>query len=58
MTTYSVSRVKTFLENPWKHWCKYLAGYKEKQDPEVTQYMDRGTYSIEAWSFQHRVKVK
>ena len=44
MTTYSVSRVKTFLENPWKHWCKYLAGYKEKQDPEVTQYMDRGTY--------------
>ena len=44
MTTYSVSRVKTFLDNPWKHWCKYLAGYKEKQDPEVTQYMDRGTY--------------
>lgn len=44
MTTYSVSRVKTFLDNPWKHWCKYLAGYKEKQDPEVTQYKDRGTY--------------
>lgn len=44
MTTYSVSRVKTFLDNPWKHWCKYLAGYKEKQDPELTQYMDRGTY--------------
>ena len=39
MTTYSVSRVKTFLDNPWKHWCKYLAGYKEKQDPELTQYM-------------------
>lgn len=43
MTTYSVSRVNTFLECPWKHWCKYVAGYKAKVNPEQTQYMDRGT---------------
>lgn len=40
---FSVSRINTFLENPWKHWCKYIAGYKEKYDPERNKYMDRGT---------------
>ena len=40
---FSVSRVNTYLENPWEHWCKYIAGYKELPSPERTKYMDRGT---------------
>lgn len=40
---FSVSRVNTYLENPWEHWCKYIAEYKELPDPERTKYMDRGT---------------
>lgn len=40
---FSVSRVNTYLENPWEHWCKYVAGYKELPSPERTKYMDRGT---------------
>lgn len=43
MSTYSVSRVNTYLQNPWKHWCKYVAGYKPNYDPEANKYMDRGT---------------
>lgn len=43
MTTYSISRLNTFLDCPWRHWCKYIAGYKEIRDPERTKYMDRGT---------------
>lgn len=38
-----MSRVDTFLSNPFKHWCKYVAGYKEKHEPELHKYMDRGT---------------
>lgn len=40
---FSISRVNTYLENPWEHWCKYIAEYKELPDPKRTQYMDRGT---------------
>lgn len=40
---FSVSRVNTYLENPWEHWCKYIAEYRELPDPERTKYMDRGT---------------
>lgn len=40
---FSISRVNTYLENPWKHWCKYQAKYKPKYDPEANKYMDRGT---------------
>ena len=43
MSRYSISRVNTYLENPFKHWCKYIAGYKIKSNPEYTKYMDRGT---------------
>lgn len=43
MGKYSISRVNTFLENPWKHWCKYIAKYIPNDDPEHTKYMDRGT---------------
>lgn len=43
MGKFSISRVNTFLENPWKHWCKYIAGYKPLPNPEHTKYMDRGT---------------
>lgn len=40
---FSVSRLNTYLENPWEHWCKYIAEYKELPDPSRTKYMDRGT---------------
>ena len=40
---YSFSRIDTFLKCPFKHWVKYELGYREKQDPEHTKYMDRGT---------------
>lgn len=43
MERYSISRLNTYLENPWKHWCKYIAGYKPHYDPEYNKYMDRGT---------------
>lgn len=43
MGRYSVSRVNTYLENPFKHWCKYIAKYKPKYDNEKNKYMDRGT---------------
>lgn len=43
MSKFSVSRVNTYLENPWKHWCKYIAKYKPIYDPEENKYMDRGT---------------
>lgn len=40
---FSVSRLNTYLENPWEHWCKYIAEYKELPNPERSKYMDRGT---------------
>lgn len=40
---FSVSRLNTYLENPWEHWCKYIAEYKELPEPSRTKYMDRGT---------------
>ena len=43
MGKYSITRINTFLENPWKHWCKYVAGYKPLKNPEAEKYMDRGT---------------
>ena len=43
MELYSISRINTYLENPWKHWCKYIAKMKPKYDPEANKYMDRGT---------------
>lgn len=43
MEKYSISRINTYLENPWKHWCKYISKMKPKYDPEVNKYMDRGT---------------
>lgn len=43
MEKFSISRVNTYLDNPWKHWCKYIAKYKPKYDPEYNKYMDRGT---------------
>lgn len=43
MNRYSISRVNTYLENPWKHWCKYIAKYKPKEGKINTVYMDRGT---------------
>lgn len=43
MSRYSVSRVNTYLENPWKHWCKYIARYKPKDGEIDTRWMDRGT---------------
>lgn len=43
MSRFSVSRINTYLQNPWKHWCRYIAGYKPKYNAEANKYMDRGT---------------
>lgn len=43
MEKYSISRINTYLSNPWKHWCRYIAKYKPLYDPEANKYMDRGT---------------
>lgn len=40
---FSISRVNLFLQNPWKHWCKYMAGYKPKYNPKINRALDRGT---------------
>lgn len=40
---FSVSRVNLYLENPWKHWCKYIKKLKPIVNREDTKYMDRGT---------------
>ena len=39
MNRYNISRVNTYLENPWKHWCKYIAKYKPKEGKINTVYM-------------------
>lgn len=42
MSRYSVSKVKTYLKNPWDYYCKYVLGIRKPS--KYQDALDRGTF--------------
>lgn len=55
MSKYSVSKVKTYLKNPWDYYCKYVLGIKKPS--KYQDALDRGTFyhSVAELSAEHDV---
>lgn len=54
MKNYSVSRVKTYLNNPWDYYQRYILN--NKKELKNQKYLDRGTYFHKAMEIQAKEK--